>query len=248
LRASGRRILAPYLTAGFPSRDAFPDLVRGIVEAGADMLEIGIPFSDPIMDGPVIQRASMLALESEVRPETAVHTMGSVRTTVPFVFMTYVNPVLQMGWDRFAQESAAAGACGVIIPDLPHEEAGEWASTASRHGQATVLLAAPASSDERLQAIAALGSGFVYCVSLFGVTGVRDALSEHARPLVERVRAVTDRVALVGLGVSTPKQAYEACSFSDGVIVGSAIIRAILEHGTDAAVRLVKQMREAIDG
>lgn len=248
LRASGRPLLAPYLTAGFPDPSSFGDLVAGVVSAGADMLEIGVPFTDPLMDGPVIQRASDIALRAEVRPGTVLRTMAALDVGVPFVLMTYVNPVIAAGWETFAEKACECGASGVIVPDLPPEEGEEWSRVASSKGLAPVFLAAPTTPVDRIRRITELGGGFVYCVSLLGVTGVRDSLSDRARPLVERVRSVSDRPALVGVGVSTPEQAREACRFSDGVIVGSAVIRAALDGGPEAAVRVVAAMRRAIDG
>lgn len=248
LRDRGRKILAPYLTCGFPSPEGFVDLLRGVVDAGADLLEVGVPYSDPLMDGPVVQRASDVALRNEARPPAVLRTLGDLEVGVPFVFMTYVNPVLALGWRTFAQASRAAGASGAILPDLPAEEAENWSSAAREHGLAPVFLAAPTTPPERIERIVELGDGFVYCVSLLGVTGVRESLSERARGVVERVRAVTERPALVGLGVSTPEQAAEACAFADGVIVGSAVLKAVLDDGIGAAVALVRAMREAIDG
>src|SRR5439155_3826106 len=160
---------------------------------------------------------------AEMRPAVVLRTMSQLKLDAPYVFMTYVNPVLALGWDTFAERSADAGASGVIVPDLPVDEAGDWVPAARRHGLAPVFLAAPTTMRERLERIAAVGEGFIYCVSLLGITGVRDSLSSRARPVVELVRGVTDRPALVGLGVSTPAQATEACSFADGVIVGSAL-------------------------
>ena len=247
LRERGRKILAPYLMCGFPTPEAFPDLVRGIIDAGADMFEIGIPFSDPLMDGPVIQRAADIALRHEVRPAVALRTIETLELSIPFVYMTYVNPILAMGEDAFAKRARATGADGVIVPDLPVDEAGSWIAAARGHELDPVFLAAPTTPRERIDAIVAAGSGFVYCVSLLGVTGVRTSLSERAKGVVDAVKATTDRPALVGIGVSTPEQAAEACSFADGVIVGSAILAAVENDGLDAAVSLVKQMREAID-
>lgn len=248
LRGGDRKILAPYVTCGFPSPDEFPDFLRGIVDAGADLIEIGIPFTDPLMDGPVIQRASDDALRSEMRPPVVLRTMTQLALDVPYVFMTYVNPVLALGWDGFARQAVGAGASGVIIPDLPVDEAGEWLPAARAHGLARVFLAAPTTTQARLDAIVEAGDGFIYCVSLLGVTGVRASLSERAKDVVDRVRKRTDRPTLVGLGVSTPEQAVEACSFADGVIVGSAVLQAVYDGGIEAGVRLIKEMREALDG
>jgi tryptophan synthase alpha chain len=211
------------------------------------MFEIGIPFSDPLMDGPVIQRASDIALRNEVRPQVALRTIGTLEIPVPFVYMTYVNPILAMGEDEFAKRARETGASGVIIPDLPVDEASSWIAAARAHDLAPVFLAAPTTPRDRLDAIVSSGEGFIYCVSLLGVTGVRSSLSERAKGVVEAVKAATDRPAIVGLGVSTPDQAAEACSFADGVIVGSAVIAAVQNEGIDAAVALIKQMREAID-
>lgn len=248
VRASGRKILAPYLMAGFPSPEAFPDLLAGIVDAGADLIEVGIPFSDPLMDGPVIQRASDAALRNEVRPPAAIRTMEAIEPSVPFVYMTYINPILAMGYEEFARRAVSSGASGTIVPDLPVEEAGPWVSVARSANLACVFLTAPTTPRGRVEAIVREGSGFVYCVSLLGVTGVRDSLSDRASRVVDLLRELTDRPALVGLGVSTPSQAVETCAFADGVIVGSAVIRAIQEDGVEAAVTLVKAMREALDG
>jgi tryptophan synthase alpha chain len=248
LRAGGRKILAPYLMCGFPSPEQFPDLLRGVTDAGADLFEIGVPFSDPLMDGPVVQRASDVALRAEVRPAVAIRTVQALEPTVPFVYMTYVNPILAMGEDEFATAAVASGASGVIVPDLPVDEARRWLEAARAHDLAAIFLAAPTTPRARIEAIDREGSGFVYCVSLLGVTGVRESLSERASGVVQRVREVTDRPALVGLGVSTPDQAAEACSFADGVVVGSAILKAVQDDGVEVAVGLVKAMREAIDG
>jgi tryptophan synthase alpha chain len=234
--------------AGFPSADVFPDLVRGVVDAGADLLEIGVPFSDPLMDGPVIQRASDVALRAEMRPRTSLRLLGSVAPAVPFVYMTYCNPIFAMGVDEFATAAAETGARGSIVPDLPVEEAASWVAASSERGLANVFLTAPTTPRDRLEAIVSEGSGFIYCVSLLGVTGVRESLSSRAAAVVGLVREVTDRPALIGVGVSTPEHAVEACAFADGVIVGSAVIRAIQEDGVEAAVSLVKSMREALDG
>ncbi len=248
IRESGRKILAPYLMSGFPTPDAFPDLLAGVIDAGADLLEIGIPFSDPLMDGPVIQAAADVVLAQEERPMTAVRRMGALGSSVPFVFMTYYNPILAEGEASFASRAVAAGASGTIVPDLPVEEAASWASASRDAGLANVFLTAPTTPRDRLEEIVREGSGFVYCVSLLGVTGVRASVSERARGVVALLREVTDRPALVGVGVSTPEQAVEICSFADGVIVGSAVIRAVQDEGIEAAVSLVKSMREALDG
>lgn len=242
-----RKILAPYLMCGFPSPEAFGELLAGVIDAGADLLEIGVPFSDPLMDGPVIQRCADVALRAEMRPATTIRTMEALKPAVPFVYMTYVNPILAMGEDVFAKRAAASGAWGAIVPDLPVEEASTWTAAARDNDLACVFLTAPTTPRDRLEAIVREGSGFIYCVSLLGVTGMRESLSDRARKVVSLVREVTDRPALIGLGISTPEQAVDACTFADGVIVGSAVMRAVQDEGIDGAIRLVKQMREAID-
>ena len=248
LRGRGRKVLAPYITCGFPSPDEFPTLLRGVVDAGADLLEIGIPFTDPLMDGPVVQRASDDALTSEMRPAVVLRTLGQLDVGVPFVFMSYVNPIVALGWDEFAAQAALAGATGAIVPDLPAEEAEDWVAAARTHHLDPVFMVAPTTTPDRLSRIVEIGGGFVYCVSLLGVTGARASLSARARPVVEMVRAATDRPALVGLGVSTPEHAAEVCSFADGAIVGSALLQAVYDGGVEGGVRLIKEMRAAIDG
>ncbi len=246
LRDGGRKILAPYVMCGHPSPAAFPDLVQGLVDAGADMFEVGIPFSDPLMDGPVIQHAADVVLRQEVRPGVALRTIEVLEIQIPFVYMTYYNPILAMGEDAFAARARGSGADGVIVPDLPVDEAASWITAARAHDLDPVFLAAPTTPRERLDAIVDQGSGFIYCVSLLGVTGMRSSLSVRAKGVVDAVREATDRPALVGVGVSTPDQAAELCTFADGVIVGSAVVAAA-EESVDAAVALVKEMREAMD-
>lgn len=248
LVGGGRKILAPYLMCGHPSPEAFPDLLAGVVDAGADLLEIGVPYSDPLMDGPVIQRAADVVLRAEVRPPTALRTMQGLRAGVPFVYMTYVNPILAAGEREWAAQAAGSGAAGVIVPDLPVDEASSWLEAARGQRLAPVFIAGPTTPAERVADIVREGEGFVYCASLLGVTGVRRSLSERARGVVERVREVSDRPCLVGIGVSTPEHAVEACGFADGVIVGSAVVGAAADDGVDAAVALVKRMRQALDG
>jgi tryptophan synthase alpha chain len=201
-----------------------------------------------LMDGPVIQAAGDVALRNETRPATALRAMESLGPAVPFVFMTYYNPIVQMGEAEFARRAVAAGSSGTIVPDLPVEEAAPWCAASRDAGLAPVFLTAPTTPRHRLEAIVEQGAGFVYCVSLLGVTGVRESVSERARGVVALLREVTDRPGLVGVGVSTPEQAVETCSFADGVIVGSAVIRAVQQDGVEAAAALVKAMRVALDG
>ena len=242
LRA-GRKALVPYVTAGLPGVDAA--LLRGLEGAGADALEVGIPFSDPVMDGPVIQEASQRALARGTRPADAFALVSEAALDIPVLVMTYLNPVLAAGEEAFLANAAVAGVAGVIVPDLPVDEGQAWGSACEAAGVASVFLAAPGASDDRLRAIAEASTGFVYCVSTYGVTGARDALSTSSRELVERLRPLTDRPLLMGVGISTPEQAAEACTFADGVVVGTSVVHELLQGGVGAAA-LVETFREAL--
>ena len=243
-RDAGGRAFVPYVTGGLAGVDA--DLLRGIEAAGADAVEVGIPFSDPVMDGGVIQEASRLALEGGTRPTDVLKTIQLADLAIPVVAMTYYNPVLRPGEDAFLEAASAADVQGVIVPDLPVDEAGDWIERCERRGVAPVFLAAPGSSTERLGSIAAAARGFVYCVATYGVTGERQRLAETAREVVGALRLLTDVPLLVGVGVGTPEQAAQACTFADGVIVGSAIVRRLLEGDRDGALELTAGFREAI--
>jgi len=243
--SAGGRLFVPYVTGGLPGVDA--KLVRALAEAGADAIEVGIPFSDPVMDGPVVQEASRRALDAGATPETVLELVreAGVRDC-PVVTMTYLNPVLAMGVDAFLDRSLAAGLSGVIVPDLPVDEGTEWCEACGRHGVACVFLAAPGTSAERLRQVARASRGFVYCVSTYGVTGERDALAGTARDLVESLRPLTDAPLLVGVGIGTPETARAACEFADGVVVGSALVRPLLEGDHEGMLRLAKSFRAAI--
>nr|WP_245544716.1 tryptophan synthase subunit alpha [Mobilicoccus pelagius] len=224
-RAEGRGALVTYLPAGYPTVEGSLAAMRTLVEAGADIVEVGVPYSDPLMDGPVIQTAAHVGLAGGVRLSDtfrAVHTIADAGgVAVP---MTYWNPVLRYGMDRFARDLAEAGGSGLITPDLTPDEAGEWLEVAAGHGIDPVFLVAPSSTDERLAMTCAACPGFVYVASTMGVTGARTSVGEGAKVLVERARTVTDVPLAVGLGVSTADQAAEVASFADGVIVGSALV------------------------
>jgi tryptophan synthase alpha chain len=243
-RAEGGRAFVPYVTGGYPGVDA--RLLRTLVDAGADAVEVGIPFSDPVMDGGVIQEASRLALETGTRPRDVLATIDEAALDVPVAVMTYVNPVYRIGFDRFLDDAVTAGIEGAIVPDLPVDEAEEWGARCSDRGVASVLLAAPGTAPERLARIGAGSRGFVYCVTTYGVTGARSRLADTARPLVEGLRSVTDLPLLVGVGIATPDQAGAACAFADGVIVGSAIMAPLLAGDPDAVPGLVASFRAAI--
>jgi tryptophan synthase alpha chain len=225
------------------------DVVRAVADAGADAIEIGIPFSDPVMDGPVIQQASELALRGGATPVSVLDTLRTVDAGVPLAVMTYYNVAFRMGHERFAASLAGAGVAAAILPDLPLEEVGPWALAADAHGVETVMLAAPTAPDDRLPAIVARSRGFVYAVGLLGVTGERDDLAASALDIARRVTAVTDKPVLVGVGVSNAAQAVEVSSVADGVVIGSALMRRVLEGGGPAgAGAFISEVRHALDG
>jgi tryptophan synthase alpha chain len=243
-RDGGGRAFVPYVTGGLDGVDA--DLLRGLAELGADAIEVGIPFSDPVMDGGVIQEASRLALEAGARPADVLATVKEAGLEVPVAVMTYFNPVLRLGVETFLREAAEAGVAGVIVPDLPVDEAGDVGRACLGAGLASVLLAAPGSSSDRLRSIAKAAGGFVYCVATYGVTGEREALAGTAEDLVAALRPLTDLPLLVGVGIGTPEQATQACRFADGVIVGSALVRHLVDGERDAALRLAAAFRTAV--
>ncbi|MGW2324590.1 tryptophan synthase subunit alpha [Streptomyces sp. NPDC001700] len=241
----GRSALVGYLPAGFPSVDGGVAAMTAMIEGGCDVVEVGLPHSDPVLDGPVIQTADDIALRGGVRIRDVIRTVGEVHaaTGAPILCMTYWNPVDRYGVERFAAELAAAGGAGCILPDLPVEESEVWRKAAEQHGLATVFVVAPSSRDERLAKITAVGSGFVYAASLMGVTGTRESVGQEARELVTRTRATTALPVCVGLGVSNAAQAAEVAQFADGVIVGSAFVKRLLDAETpEAGLEGVRQL------
>jgi tryptophan synthase alpha chain len=245
-RDRGRKLLVPYVTGGV--RDDWTDVITVMAMAGADAIEVGIPFSDPVMDGPTIQEASARALERGATPTGVLEELTKVDAAVPLVAMTYYNLVFRAGHPRFASELARAGVCAAIIPDLPLEESGGWEADAAHAGIETVLLAAPVTPDDRLVEIASRSRGFVYAVGLMGVTGERDAVAESAGLLARRLKEVTDRPVLVGFGISTPAHAVAASASADGVVVASALMRRYLDGGSpDELGTHVAAMRAALD-
>jgi tryptophan synthase alpha chain len=246
-RAEGRSLLMPFLVSGYPNDDAFVETARACGEAGADVLEIGIPFSDPIMDGPVIQEAAFSVLARSPSTASLIALAGSAAAAAgcPAVAMTYYNLAFRAGPERFAASLATAGLSGAILPDLSVEESAEWRGACGDAGIAAVFMAAVTSTEERLKAIGAASEGFVYAASMLGVTGVRAELAAGARDLVERIRAATDLPVAVGIGVSTPEHAAEVASYADGVIVGSALVKRVGEAKDPAAEakRFVAELR-----
>ncbi|ALC23778.1 tryptophan synthase subunit alpha [Streptomyces pristinaespiralis] len=245
VRSEDRAALIAYLPAGFPTVDVGIEAVKAAFEGGADVVEVGLPHSDPVLDGPVIQTADDIALRGGVRIADVMRTVREAHaaTGKPVLVMTYWNPIDRYGVERFTSELAEAGGAGCILPDLPVEEAGLWREHAEKRGLATVFVVAPSSKDARLAKITAAGSGFVYAASLMGVTGTRESVGEQAQDLVRRTRATTALPVCVGLGVSNPAQAAEVAAFADGVIVGSAFVKRMLDAPDDgAAVAAVREL------
>ncbi|MFF9399622.1 tryptophan synthase subunit alpha [Streptomyces sp. NPDC014744] len=236
-KAENRAALIAYLPAGFPTVDGAIAAVKEVVAGGADIVEVGLPHSDPVLDGPVIQTADDIALRGGVRIADVMRTVREAHeaTGAPILVMTYWNPIDRYGVERFTAELAEAGGAGCILPDLPVQESALWREHADKRGLATVFVVAPSSKDERLATITAAGSGFVYAASLMGVTGTRESVGEQAQDLVERTRATTSLPVCVGLGVSNARQAAEVAGFADGVIVGSAFVKGMLDAADEEA-------------
>lgn len=225
-RDTGRKLLVLYVTGGV--REDWPLLLQAMAEGGADAIEVGLPFSDPMIDGPTVQEASLAALRRGTTPPSILSELRALEVPVPLVAMTYCNLVLRAGTKRFASELSAAGVTGAIVPDLPLEESGEWEADAAAQGVETVLLAAPVTSDQRLAQICERSRGFVYGVNLMGVTGERSDLAASSSVLAKRLKAATDKPVVMGFGISTPAQAAAAAQHSDGAVVASALMRDVL--------------------
>lgn len=236
-RARGRAAFIPYVTGGFPHDDACAELIAGLDEVGAEVIEIGVPFSDPVADGPVIQAASQKALEAGATPAGVIELASRVapRVKAPLVLMTYWNPVLALGQAEFARRAVDAGVAGCIVPDLPPEEAGPWIDDARAAGLDTIFLAAPTTPDRRLAMVSEITRGFLYYVSMTGVTGSALAADEGLLAQIARVKAASAAPVAVGFGVAQPEQAKALAPAADGVIVGSALVKRVLEADTPAA-------------
>ena len=245
-RSAGRKLLVPYVTGGLG--DDWLDTVRAVADAGADAIEIGIPFSDPVMDGPVIQEASELALRAGTTPQSILQALRDHDAGVPLAVMTYYNVCFRMGHERFAAALHDAGVAAAILPDLPLDEVGPWAVAADGAGVETVMLAAPTAPDERLPRVCARARGFVYAVGLLGVTGERAALADSATLIARRLKAVTDMPVLIGVGISNADQAVEACQVADGVVIGTSVVRRMLAgEGPTGVAAYVAEVRKALD-
>jgi tryptophan synthase alpha chain len=229
-KQENRAALITGMTAGFPTVDVGIAAIQAMLNSGADIVEVGLPHSDPLLDGPVIQAADDIALRGGVRIADVIRTVREAyqATGKPVLVMSYWNPIDRYGAERFSGELADAGGAGCILPDLPVQESALWRESAARHGLATIFVAAPSTTDERLRQLTAAGSGFIYASSLMGVTGIRESVDTAARSLVKRIRATTQLPVCVGIGISNAAQAAQVAGFADGVIVASALVKAIL--------------------
>jgi tryptophan synthase alpha chain len=244
-----RTALIPYITVGYPTVETTLKAVPLFASAGCDIIELGIPFSDPLADGATIQRASYEALRQGVTPKVCFEVAQELRRRVetPLVFMTYYNPVLKFGLEEFCSKCAEVGIDGLIIPDLPPEEGKDLEKSTRRHGLDLVYLLSPASTEERIRLVTSRSSGFIYLVSLTGVTGARDKLPEELESFVASVRKRTEKPLCVGFGVSTPEQARRVAKVADGVIVGSRIIQLLdKDKSLENACSFIKCLREAL--
>src|SRR5215216_185594 len=243
-----RAALMPYLMGGYPSIEESVSAALAAADAGADLIELGVPFSDPLADGPVIHAAATEALAAGATPHGALRVCERVSAELPVVLMVYVNVVLTAGPETFALRAAAAGAAGLIVPDLPHDEAEEIRAACDAEGLALVGLVAPNTTPERVAEIGTSARGFVYTVSLTGTTGERAELPPGLADTVERVREASEAPVAVGFGISTPEQAGAVADLADGVIVGSRLVRAAREGGADAVHQLVDDFSRALEG
>jgi len=246
LRAEHRPGLVTYTTAGDPDLDRSAEILRALDRAGAEVLEVGVPFSDPLADGPVIQRATERALAAGTTLRAVLGMIERVRPAIaaPIVVFTYANPLLRMGVDAFARRAASAGVDGVLALDLPIEEAGEFRETVRAAGLDTVFLLSPTTTDARIERAAALGSGFLYGISRLGVTGARDQVASGAEALVRRMRACTSMPIALGFGISRPEHVVEVCTYADAAVVGSALVSVIADAGRSPA--LVDRVEEYV--
>lgn len=243
-RDAGRKLLVPYITGGLAG---WQEAVRAVTASGADAIEIGLPFSDPVMDGPVIQLASQMALDAGATLVSILDEARDLDVGIPLAVMCYYNTIHHAGHERFAHQLMVAGITAALVPDLPLEESGPWCDAADAAGIETVMFAAPTAPDERLPLIADRARGFLYSVGLLGVTGERAQLAVTASALARRLKAITDVPVLIGVGVSNAEQALEAVQVADGVVMGASVMRRMLDDGPDAAGDYIAEVRAAID-
>jgi len=250
LARRGEKALVTYLTAGDPNIETSEAVLLAVAESGADILEIGVPFSDPLADGPSIQAASQRALAAGVRLPQVFQLVRDLRAKIktPIVLMTYFNPVQKYGLTKFAQDAVAAGVDGVILTDLPPEEAGAWKPIADEAGLATIFLLAPTSTAERIERVAKMATGFIYCVSRTGVTGARDEVPSEVRELLEAIRQHTEKPVVVGFGISRPEHVAQVAQWADGAVVGSALVDLVsrnsdLEELIPAVRKFVRELK-----
>jgi len=245
-RTENRAALVGYLPAGYPDKATSIAAIEAMIDGGVDLVEVGLPYSDPVMDGPVIQAAVSQALAAGTRLSDVFDVVRASAARVPTVVMTSWNPVEQFGVDKFAAALSEAGGSGLITPDITPDEASPWLEASQAHGLDRIFLVAPSSTDARIAMTARASSGFLYATAVMGVTGARDATSSAAPILVERVRQVSDVAVGVGLGISNGTQAAEVAQYADAVIVGSALVRALTDGGTDAVRALAEELREGV--
>ena len=249
-KSEGKAVLAAYLTAGDPSAEATPGFVAALERGGADLIELGVPFSDPIADGPVIQRGSDRALKAAINVQKVLEIASKIRkkSQIPLLLFTYVNPVLRYGLENLARDAKAAGIDGCLLTDVSVEEAEVYVNAMRAAGLDTVFLAAPTSTPERLRLVAKFSSGFIYLVSRTGVTGEQAELSNALQPLIDSTRAVSKLPVAAGFGISTPEQARAVAKIADGVVVGSAIVRLIEQNAGESGLeKYARSLRNGMD-
>jgi tryptophan synthase alpha chain len=248
-KQSGHKALIPYVTVGYPSIEDTLKVVPLLADSGGDIIELGIPFSDPLADGATIQKASFYALKNGVTPKLCLEVAEKLSRKVdkPLVFMTYFNPVLSYGLEEFCAACGRSGVDGLIIPDLPPDEGSELEDITQKHNLDLIYLLAPTSSDQRIKLVADRAHGFIYLVSVTGVTGARDSLPAELNSFVSRVRKAAKQPLCVGFGISTPEQARQVAEIADGIIVGSRIIQLMETDGLAAAGNFLKELRRALD-
>ena len=247
-RAEHRATFMPYFTIGYPDLPTSLDAIEALVAAGGDILELGVPFSDPLADGPTVQHASQIALQNGITAAACIEAVRTLRArgvSAPMLLMGYINPMLAYGLERYARDAAAAGASGFIVPDLPPEEADELAGYCADNGLALIPLLAPTSTPDRIRQVVTKARGFLYLVGVTGVTGARDTLSADLGDYIRRVRSLTTLPLTVGFGISKPDQVKMIVNMADGVVVGSALLRSMETNGLDAVKKLAISLREA---